>query len=82
MRPDPRRSILDGIPVEDKAFPLHQNKGSLAPAAVGRLSVVGNCPCGAPIYGPKEIPPGTSPDLHRTCACRTVVVNPLSMETK
>ena len=75
MRSSDYRTSLDGFSIE--------NKGSLIPAAVGRLRVVGNCStCGNPIYGPKEIPAGTTPDLHRTCACRTVTVHPLGMETK
>lgn len=34
------------------------------------VEVVGNCPrCGSPIYGPNSIPPGSRPNVLRTCSC-------------
>jgi hypothetical protein len=33
-------------------------------------AVVGHCPkCGCPIYGPKVVPAGRIPTLHKSCTC-------------
>jgi len=61
MDKDP--SVLDGVMVDDKAFPLR-------PAAEKRLEITGHCPhCGAPIYGCPRIPFDTVPVVTYACTC-------------
>ena len=59
------KSLLDNIPVEDKAFPLNSSKPREVP-----LDVVSSCPeCGAPIYGLKWILPNDNANIKYTCDC-------------
>ncbi len=67
----PNKSALDGIPVDDRAFPL--GGSSTAPQKHEEhqafAEVVGNCPvCGAPIYGQRRLVVAP-PRIARTCAC-------------
>lgn len=61
------KSILDGIPVDDKAFPLRK-----PPAPPSPLNKVSVCPvCGAPIYGHDYwlVQPGKEPEVVYSCKC-------------
>lgn len=63
-KPNGSKSVLDGIPVDNRAyqphFPIHQPL----------LGIVGNCPkCGAPIYG-KGTVIDDDPCVKYTCPCR------------
>ena len=58
------KSILDSLPVDDKAFPLRQ---SIRPA---RQDIVGHCPhCGSPIFGPLSIVAGEIAQITYSCHC-------------
>ncbi len=60
---DKPKSILDGVPVDDKAFPLNK-------PPVRRTTQVGNCPaCGNPIYAPTECRSDEQIPVQRTCVC-------------
>lgn len=60
-----QKSILDGIPVEDKAFPLGKK-----PEGKALQEVVSQCPaCGAPIYG-QRMTTETNPSVTYSCFCR------------
>lgn len=67
------KSVLDGIPVENEAFPLKENRippkgGS---SIIQPLVAVGKCPkCGAPIYGPKQIHKNETLEVRHSCGCR------------
>ena len=63
------KSLLDDVPVDDKAFPL--NKSKLL-ESYPSLDIVGTCPkCGAPIYGMKRILSNVEdPSIKYTCECR------------
>lgn len=59
------KSILDNVPVDDKAFPLRK------PSPQEPLVVVGQCPtCSNPIYGKESITSGEDPSVRRTCKCQ------------
>ena len=59
------KSILDGVPVQNTAFPSSDDY-----QGCGILEQVGNCPtCGGPIYGRKEVRPGEFPVTQRSCTC-------------
>ncbi len=65
------KSILDGIEVEDNAFPLRKNLPG--EKSIPLLSVVGHCPsCGSPVYGDKYVVSGEVPRVTRSCACQAV----------
>lgn len=60
------KSCLDGIKVEDNAFPLNKTY------ACGKLflEIVSNCnKCGAPIYGQKLLKEGDIPKIQYSCTC-------------
>ena len=68
------KSIIDGIPVVDKAFPLNPNvvlpsqTASLPESPV--LEIVSRCPtCGSPIYGNQTTKATEVPVVVRTCIC-------------
>lgn len=65
------KSVLDGIPVEDKAFPLH--KGGTSAAGCGKdpqLVIVGHCPqCGGPCYGKMTVFANEKPPIVYSCNC-------------
>jgi hypothetical protein len=62
------KSVLDGMPVEDKAFPL-RGKLPERKSPPPKLEIVGSCPsCGAPIHGLKTITAGQ--DAHTTYSCQ------------
>ena len=65
------RSVLDDVPVQDKAFPL---RGKRDPGAVAEerepLEIVSACPrCGCPIYGKKRITADEPLIVHLSCDC-------------
>lgn len=63
------KSILDNVPVDDKAFPLNKSSpGKFIPKKY--LAIVSDCPnCGAPIYGDKQVAQGDSPMIQYSCSC-------------
>lgn len=63
------KSILDGVKVEDKAFPLSKHKEMKH--GEQPMDVVSSCPhCGAPIYGLKWIVTADiAPPIKYTCIC-------------
>ena len=78
------KSVLDGITVSDKAFPLGHHPVSQSVMGTEALEVVGTCPyCGAPIYGKKVVPSDQNPIVKYSCVCwrRQGVINQ-NMETK
>ncbi len=69
-----QKSILDGIEVEDSAFPLRKNLPEQQPSIL-LLAVVGHCPsCGSPVYGDKYVVAGETPRVTRSCACQAVAL--------
>jgi hypothetical protein len=75
------KSVLDGIPVEDRAFPLSGAKDWKRTEAA--MEVVGHCPkCGSPVYGYKYVPEGAAPPVAYSCDCRKARPAGLPMETK
>lgn len=70
------KSVLDGVKVEDKAFPLF--KGDLP-----NLVVVGHCPtCGNPIYGKVTVARGEVPVTQRSCDCPSLLARVGGVEQK
>lgn len=69
------KSILDGVLVEDKAFPLSKRNLSQQEPDQGRpLVIVGYCQsCSSPIYGPKEVGKQEEIIVRRSCLCTTTV---------
>lgn len=80
---DKPKSILDGRPVVNQAFPKDPDytgparvvPGSLPaelPSPVEQLEVVSSCPqCGSPVYGKRTMARGgQEPPVRHTCACR------------
>jgi hypothetical protein len=68
------KSIIDGVPGNDKAFPLNCNEGELldTPAKSADLKIVSSCPrCGSPIYGYDKVAADADPRVKLTCNCRT-----------
>ncbi len=64
-----QKSILDGIQVDDKAFPLHKVVEKKCEKQV--LIFAGGCPeCGAPIYGPSWVEKGEPVHIEYNCSCR------------
>ncbi len=70
------KSILDGVPVKETNMDP-QNLGKFIVGAPGMkleptqlLSIVGHCPCGAPIYGYKKLPANVPPVAQYSCDCR------------
>jgi hypothetical protein len=73
------KSVLAGVAVDDKAFPLRKPAGptqapvhSVKPKVVPTplLVIVGHCPqCGAPIHGREFVHKGELPDLQYGCMC-------------
>ena len=62
MAKKPTKSVLDGIPVKDEAFPLNKEKKNLR-------GIVGHCVrCGAPIYG-HAVTDEESPRSTKSCDC-------------
>lgn len=59
--------MLDDVPVDDKAFPL--NKWQDNP----KLSVVGHCPCGAPVYGLPHVLKSEKIEIRYSCECNSRV---------
>ena len=66
-----RKSILDGIPVVDKAFPLNKECSSKIWDGGRFLSVVGSCPsCGGPVYGLSTVAEDEEkPPVKYSCDC-------------
>jgi hypothetical protein len=67
---DREKSCLDGVPVT--GFTTEQIRKALADEAhpVTFLEIVSHCPrCNAPMYGPKQIPEGQTPEVKRSCGC-------------
>lgn len=73
-------SVLDNVPVNNKAFPLNEQHPVLT------LEIVGACPhCGAPIYGAKRVhlQQDQAPVVRYSCSCfRRQGVFEQVMETK
>ena len=71
------KRFTDVVPIEDNAFPLHQNKRIIPPqggsSLVGevQLPIVGHCPhCGSPIYGPGTVTTSTvTMGIKYSCLC-------------
>ena len=65
------RSVLDDVPVEDKAFPLRGKREPCDGEAAGPpFEIVGACPrCGCPIYGKKRIAANEPLIVHLSCTC-------------
>lgn len=68
------KSVFDGMPVNDKAFPLSDkaDKGSFFPARdrTETLGIVGNCRwCNAPIYGKRTVRSDETPLVKYSCSC-------------
>lgn len=62
------KSVLDGVPVDDKAFPLRGQLGGFQESK--HLQIVGKCSsCGAPIYGDSTILENTEPHVKYSCKC-------------
>lgn len=67
------KSVLDNVPVEDKAFPLKKDQPHYGQAESWQpaLEVVGHCPnCGSPIYGSPRIALNAVPQVKHSCECR------------
>ena len=85
--PDQDKSVLDGLPVDNKAFPL-QGVGSCNKSPPSsHLVVLSSCPqCGAPIYGNRQVDYGEFPVVQYSCTCTPPPVRQKSildsMETK
>jgi hypothetical protein len=63
-----QKSILDGVPIDDKAFPLIGEKNAEDNETIG---IVSKCSlCGSPIYGPSYIRSNKEPVVRRTCNCQ------------
>lgn len=56
------KSVLDNVPVKDKAFPLKKSSTF--------LEIVSTCPhCGSPVYGQKMVPADVQPEVLHSCKC-------------
>ncbi len=68
---DQQKSVLDNIPVEDRAFPLNpQLREQFEKLKKPAKSIVGACKhCGNPIYGYPLLLEGTRPETERSCDC-------------
>ncbi len=78
------KSVLDNVPVDDKAFPLREPYQGKKP----NKPKMGQCPsCGAPIYGDPSVAAGDKPEVIYSCDCKEKMFRPFSpfvgqMETK
>lgn len=62
------KGILDGLPVDDKTFPLKGRTGAINPTDYKKV-IVGSCPkCGAPIYG-NQVMLKEVPEVFYSCKC-------------
>lgn len=63
------KSVLDNIPVDDKAFPLCKetpHEGNI----LKELEMISSCPsCGAPIYGLRKVIQTYVAPVKYTCYC-------------
>jgi hypothetical protein len=66
------KSILDGVKVEDKAFPLRDKLPTNEECAPKGMEIVSDCPdCGGPIYGHRRLEPGAGfATVVFSCTCR------------
>jgi hypothetical protein len=77
-----KKSVLDNVPVSDKAFPLSQHGGAPPESKAERLPIAGHCPhCGAPIYALHALGAEETPATRYSCECRNRNKG-LGMETK
>ena len=64
------KSVLDGVPVVDTAFPLRLHN----PPPLD-MDIVGSCPkCGSPIYGYKRVAVGAIAPVKYSCTCRVTSI--------
>lgn len=77
------KSILDGIPVDDKQLTevldrQRKQREEVTPKWIPvaeKMGIVGQCPtCGAPIYGHHVIETNRQPEIKYSCKCVDTVV--------
>ncbi len=57
-------SLFDGVPLNDKAFPLSEQH------RIKDMTVISSCPsCGAPVYGYSSIPAGKEGTIKIRFSC-------------
>ena len=66
------KSALDGVQVEDKAFPLSPIRQQMEKLSKPAKTIVGACHlCGSPIYGHTKLLDGDEPETVFSCKCHS-----------
>ncbi len=77
------KPVLDGIPVEDKAFPISPLRQQMEKLSKPAKTIVGACCCcGSPIYGHPKLLEGDEPEVVFSCKCHSVGSKQQLLSTK